>query len=117
MLDVFFKAYLKDYELFLIDELHSRYHLYTPFIRLVLIKISHKQQEKALQITQEILKILPKNEKIEIVGYGLAPIEKIANKWRYVILLRSLEAKTLHQTLLPIKDYPCEIDIDPIEFY
>lgn len=115
--DDFFKAYLKDYELFLKDELHSRKHLYPPFMRLALIKISHKQQEKALQITQEILKILPKNEKIEIVGYGLAPIEKIANKWRYVILLRSLEAKTLHQTLLPIKDYPCEIDIDPIEFY
>ena len=32
------------------------------------------------------------------------------------ILLRSKEAKALHQTLLKIKNIPCEIDIDPIEF-
>ncbi len=114
----FFKSYLSDYEVFLQEELNFRQHLYPPFVRLALIKISHKNQEIALKLMQGILTTLPKNKEnlIEIVGYGIAPIEKIANKWRYVILLRSKNSKALHQALLPIKDYPCEIDIDPIDF-
>lgn len=87
-------------------------------MRLALIKVSHKKQETAIIIINDILTILKQNktDKIEIVGYGIAPIEKIANKWRYVILLRSKETKALHQMLLKIKNIPCEIDIDPIEF-
>lgn len=114
----FFRNYLNDYEIFLQEELTFREHLYPPFMRLALIKISHKKQEAAVAITDEILAVLKQNQtnEVEIVGYGIAPIEKIANKWRYVILLRSKEAKALHQTLLKIKHIPCEIDIDPIEF-
>lgn len=114
----FFKSYLSDYEVFLQEELSFRQHLYPPFVRLALIKISHKSQESALKIMHEILATLQEDKAnpIEIVGYGIAPIEKIANKWRYVILLRSKESKALHLALLPIKEHACEIDIDPIEF-
>ncbi|MDE5591358.1 MAG: primosomal protein N', partial [Helicobacter sp.] len=112
----FFQPYLQDYEKFLKDELEIRKNLYPPFVRLGLIRIAHSDKKKAYSLMQEILKALPFNDKVEIVGYGDAPIEKIANKYRCVILLRSIESKALHNTLRSLQDFPCEIDIDPLDF-
>ncbi|WP_104722462.1 primosomal protein N' [Helicobacter mesocricetorum] len=112
----FFQRYLQDYEEFLKNELKMRKNLYPPFVRLALIKISHKDKEKAHLLMQKTLKALPPHKKVEIVGYGDAPIEKIANKWRCVILLRSLESKALHFVLKSLEGFACEIDIDPLDF-
>ncbi|MDE5603435.1 MAG: primosomal protein N' [Helicobacter sp.] len=112
----FFKQYLQDYQSFLEKELQMRQSLYPPFVRLALIKISHKNKEKAHLLMQKALNNLHPHKKVEIVGYGDAPIEKIANKYRCVILLRSAESKALHNTLRNLQDFPCEIDIDPLDF-
>jgi len=112
----FFQRYLQDYENFLQEELQMRQNLYPPFVRLALIKMSHKNKEKAHLLMQKALSTLPPHKKVEIVGYGDAPIEKIANKWRCVILLRSIESKALHSILRSLSDFPCEIDIDPLDF-
>ena len=53
---------------------------------------------------------------VEVVGSGEAPIERILDKWRYVIMLRSFSAKHLHLALKPLAHFACEIDIDPINF-
>lgn len=117
----FFKYYLQDYQLFLEDELAMRDNLYPPFARLGLIHFNHKNQIKAQNYMQEALNILKQQiqEKmlnVEIVGSGEAPIERILDKWRYLILLRSPSAKDLHIALLPLRNFTCEIDLDPIEF-
>jgi primosomal protein N' (replication factor Y) len=51
---------------------------------------------------------------IEIVGHGKAPIEKIANKFRYQILLRCNKRVPLLRALHSVKSPLIEIDIDPI---
>lgn len=117
----FFEKFLGDYEEFLTEELDMRDSLYPPFKRLALVHFSHKNQEKAQNLIQYGLarlqtQINTKSLQVEIVGSGIAPISRIANKWRYLIMLRSHSAKDLHLALLPLHTLPCEIDIDPIEF-
>ncbi|MBX7491115.1 primosomal protein N' [Helicobacter turcicus] len=117
----FFQHYLQDYQAFLEDELKMRGDLYPPFVRLALICFNHKNQTEAQNLTQKALGILTEQIQenslsVEIVGSGEAPIERILDKWRYLIMLRSPKAKDLHIALLPLRNFACEIDIDPIEF-
>jgi primosomal protein N' (replication factor Y) len=119
----FFKKYLKDYELFLKDELIYRKNLYPPFVKLMRFIVSHKQESKAQASLQKLhscitkhLQSLKPQQTIEIVGTGAAPIEKMANRYRYHLLLRSPSAKALLQTALKCKCTLCEIDIDPVNF-
>lgn len=113
--------YLHDYDTFLEDELRVREDLYPPFMRLALVHLSHKKEESAKELLQQALAIL--QEKIaentlmvEIVGSGEAPILRIANKFRYRIMLRSKSAKDIHNALLALRNFACEIDMDPIAF-
>lgn len=55
-------------------------------------------------------------EGIEIVGHGKAPIERIANKYRFNILLRSAKRSTLLKALHAVNSALIEIDMDPVEF-
>ncbi|MCI5969240.1 primosomal protein N' [Helicobacter sp.] len=117
----FFRHYLKDYQTFLEDELVMRQNLYPPFVRLALIHFNHKNQAKAQSLMQEALEALKQKIQenrldVEIVGSGEAPIERILDKWRYLIMLRSKSAKDLHTALLPLRNFTCDIDMDPVEF-
>lgn len=117
----FFKYYLQDYAQFLDDELAMRVGLYPPFVRLALVHFSQKSKEKAQTLMREALNLLQKEIQdskliVEIVGSGEAPIERILDKWRYVIMLRSSSVKHLHLALKPLVHFSCEIDIDPINF-
>lgn len=55
-------------------------------------------------------------EDIEIVGSGKCPIEKVANKFRYEILLRADKSTSIIKAILYSKNSLAEIDMDPIEF-
>ncbi|WP_299383778.1 primosomal protein N' [Helicobacter sp. UBA3407] len=117
----FFESFLGDYERFLEEELTMRTSLYPPFARLALVHFSQKNQEKSQQLMQQALVLLQdririESLKVEIVGSGIAPIPRIANKWRYVIFLRSAKVRDLHLALQPLHTIACEMDIDPIEF-
>ncbi|TLD89066.1 primosomal protein N' [Helicobacter sp. MIT 05-5294] len=118
----FFERFLGDYEEFLQEELTLRTaSLYPPFMRLALVHFSHKNQEKAQSLMQNGLvslqtQIHTESLQVEIVGSGIAPIMRISSKWRYLIMLRSHSAKDLHLALSPLRNLPCEIDIDPMEF-
>ncbi|SHO80927.1 Helicase PriA essential for oriC/DnaA-independent DNA replication [hydrothermal vent metagenome] len=111
----FFSAYLDDYERFLKDELEFVRDFYPPFTSLARVLISHKYRSKAQDIMNNTLKKL-ENVDIEIVGYGEAPIEKVANRYRYNILLRTIKKTTLLKALNFINSNDIEIDIDPVEF-
>ena len=107
---------VNDFEDFLIEELKFREPLYPPFSYLARVLIQHRDYKKANEIFSEIMKVL-KTKEVEIVGAGVAPIEKIANKWRFNILLRSQKRVNL---LNALKDIPkidgVEIDMDPVDF-
>jgi len=112
----FFNRYMNDYEEFLKDEMFFVEDMYPPFVSLARILISHVKEEKAGKITLDTVTKLKAFEGVEIVGHGKAPIERIANKFRFNILLRcdkrSLLLKALHQVNNPL----IEIDMDPVEF-
>ena len=113
----FFKSFIGDYEEFIKDELEFRKELYPPYTKLLKILISHKYAKKAEEILEEVLKISQNFKNIEVIGSGRANIEKIANKYRYNILIRSNDTKELLRFAHSSKHLlHVEIDIDPLSF-
>jgi len=112
----FFSLYLNDYEAFLKDEMEFVRDIYPPFVSLARILISHVKEEKAGKITLDTVTKLKAFEGIEIVGHGKAPIERIANKYRFNILLRCDKRSTLLKALHAVNNPLIEIDMDPVEF-
>lgn len=113
----FFKNYLSDYELFIKDELaFLEMAHYPPFASLARILIAHKDESKASKITLDTVTKLKTFEDIEIVGHGKAPVERIANKFRFHILLRAESRVPLLKALHSVDRREIEIDMDPVEF-
>lgn len=113
----FFQTYLADYELFIKDELaFLEMADYPPFASLARILIAHKDETKAGKITLDTVTKLKAYKEVEIVGHGKAPVEKIANKYRFNILLRAKSRVPLLKALHSIDRREIEIDFDPVEF-
>jgi primosomal protein N' (replication factor Y) len=114
----FFVPYLKDYEDFLKEELGFREMAnYPPFANLARVLIANKDYKKAHNCMQKALSIIKEDKLVEIVGYGASPVERIANKWRLFILLRSSKKINLLKILHQITDIEnIEIDMDPVDF-
>ncbi len=113
---LFFKKYLFSYEDFIKDELIFRKDLYPPFrylARVLIAKSNYSKGEELLNMALERLKLI---KEIEIVGAGKAPIEKIANKYRFNILLRAKKRKDLLKGVNFLRDLDLEIDMDPVDF-
>jgi len=112
-----YEPYLGDYENFLKDELlFLEIAEYPPFVSLARILIAHKDEAKASKITLDTVTKLKQFEDIQIVGHGKAPVERIANKYRFTILLRSKNRVPLLKALHSVDDRNVEIDMDPVEF-
>jgi len=112
-----FLPYLKDYEVFIKDELSFRNNLYPPFKNLARVLIANKDYNIAKEILNKAINLLQNVNEIEIVGFGEAPINKVANKWRFNILLRSDKKTSLLKALNLVKGFKfLEIDMDPVEF-
>lgn len=113
----FFQTYLDDYEAFIKDELaFLQIGEYPPFFSLARILIAHKDETKASKITLDTVTKLQAFKQIEIVGHGKAPIERVANKYRFHILLRAKNRIPLLKALHSVASTQIEIDMDPVEF-
>ncbi len=113
----FYRPYLGDYEEFLTEELtFLKAAGYPPFTSLARILIAHKDEAKAAKITLDTVTQLQTFDAIEIIGHGKAPIERIADKYRFVILLRSPNRVPLLKSLHAVDRREIEIDMDPVEF-
>ncbi len=112
----FFERYLRDYELFLNEELPFREELYPPFKKIMRIMISHKYKNIAQEALSIIRDCFEKYSDIEIIGAGEAPIAKLSAKFRFHILLRSDSPKALLEAVVRCREKNCEIDIDPVNF-
>lgn len=113
----FFQTYLTDYELFIKDELvFLEMADYPPFASLARILVAHKEENKAGKITLDTVTKLKAFKEIEIVGHGKAPVERIADKFRFHILLRAKNRVPLLKALHTVDCREIEIDMDPVEF-
>ncbi len=114
----FFESYLDDFEKFLKDELEMVKDLYPPYKKLLKILVSHKNRQKALDILKEVQQRVNSFDlkEIEVVGFGEAPINKIAGKYRFQAIFRSSSVKELLKLSHFLNIQGVEIDIDPVSF-
>ena len=112
----FFSAYVNGYERFLEEEKQFREGMYPPYKKLCRVLFAHKNSEKAEEAMRKMEQGLRQFPGVEIVGAGKSPIEKIAGKFRFQILLRSDKSTELLRALKATKVPLAEIDMDPIEF-
>ena len=114
--EAFFSAYLENYEGFLEEEKECRKELYPPYKKLCRILFSHKNGAKAQEAMRAMEEKLRQFQEIEVVGAGKCSIERVANKYRFEILLRADKATALINAVSATKGKLAEIDMDPIEF-
>ncbi|MEA2091151.1 MAG: primosomal protein N' [Campylobacterota bacterium] len=118
----FFSAFVDNYEEFLEEEKIYRQELYPPYKKLCRVLFSHKNGAKAQEEMRKMQVMLSKISNIEIVGFGKCAVERIANKYRFEILLRSDKSTDLIKAVNMCKVAPkghtslAEVDMDPIEF-
>ncbi|MBN2896623.1 MAG: primosomal protein N' [Campylobacterales bacterium] len=112
----FFRSYLEDYEHFLQEEQRVREGLYPPYRKLARLLFAHAKRDKAEQAMLESVSKLRAFDKVQIVGYGAAVIERIAGKYRFAILLRSERSTDLIRAIKASKHKMAEVDMDPVEF-
>ncbi|WNL13236.1 primosomal protein N' [Aliarcobacter cryaerophilus] len=112
----FFKYYLEEgsYKEFLNSELEFRKELYPPFVKLARVVLSSTNGLKVKDELSEVVKELKNNKDIEIVGFGECTIFKIANKYRYEVIIRSKDVKAILNALHYLKSSNISIDMDTI---
>ncbi len=110
----FFKYYLiqSDYKEFLEGELQFREELYPPYLKLARVIFSHTNGLKVKDEMDKYVKLLQNNNDIEVVGFGQSGIFKMANKYRYEIIIRSANIKALLTALHSINSAMASIDMD-----
>ncbi len=112
----FFKAYIENYEEFLEFEKIFREGLYPPYKKLCRVLFSDKNGLKAQEKMREMEECLKRFDTIEIVGAKKCAIEKVANKYRFEILLRADKSVDLIKAVKSCKNSLAEVDMDPIDF-
>lgn len=112
----FFASYIEKYEAFLEAEKVFREGLYPPYKKLCRILFSHKNGLKASEEMHKMRERLTAFGNVEIVGAKKCAIERVANKYRFEILLRSEKSTDLIKAVKATKVALAEIDMDPIEF-
>ncbi|MGJ0310458.1 primosomal protein N' [Aliarcobacter cryaerophilus] len=112
----FFKYYLEEsnYKEFLKSELEFRKDLYPPFVKLARVVLSSTNGLKIKEELNEIVKDLKNNKDIEVVGFGECAIFRIANKYRYEVIIRSKDVKAILNALHYLKSSNISIDMDTI---
>ncbi len=112
----FFQYYLKekDYQEFLEEELEFRADLYPPFYKMAKVIFSHTNGLKVKDELDYYVNIFKDKKDLELVGSGQSAIFKIANKYRYEMILRSQNLKALLQSLHSINSSMVSIDMDNI---
>ena len=112
----FFNDYLqnKDYEDFLKEELECRADIYPPNIRLAKVVFSHPNGFKAKELLDIYVSKAINTKNIELIGFKECAIFKIANKYRYELLIRSKNLNAILNFLHSISTPYASIDMDTL---
>jgi primosomal protein N' (replication factor Y) len=113
-----------DYKSFYNNEIALRKELsYPPFSKLIRIIFSFRTKESAGKIVKDIANRTRKlnNKGVEVLGPAPAPIEKIRSLWRWHLIIKGKNSRTLRQAasdilanLKDIKEVKIDVDVDPI---
>jgi primosomal protein N' (replication factor Y) len=118
---------IEDYTGFLESELKIREQLeYPPFVRIILIVISAKDEKKAkegaLKLKDQIAGIIAENS-IKALGPAEAPVFKRGNMYRYQILLKmaigmepGIVIESINRFTKGVKGITVIFDVDPMNF-
>jgi len=110
-----------DYESFIHKELAERRRYgYPPFAEMVRIVVEARLERaayrKATSISQKIDGII-RNQNIKVLGPAPCPLKRLRNRYRYHILLKSTDAKALHELLQSLRPSllrsGLSVDVDP----
>jgi len=112
----FFSTYIDNYDAFLESEKEYRKNLYPPYKKLCRILFSHKNGMKAKEQMEQMHNNLLAFHNIEIVGYGKCGVERIANKYRFEILLRADKSTDIIKAISLSRVDLAQIDMDPLDF-
>ena len=104
----------KDYEEFLQEELELRSDIYPPNIRLAKVTFAHTNGLKAKETLDFYVSQVINNKDIELIGFKECSVFKIANKYRYEMLLRSKNTNALLHFLHYIDCPYASIDMDTL---
>lgn len=96
----FFDHFLtkSDYEDFLKEELSFRMPNYPPFVKIAKVLFSHQNHEISKKNMQSAVEVA-KDHEIEIIGFGECVIFKVANRFRYELMVRGKNISKLLQYL------------------
>ncbi len=113
-----------DYKGFYKKELAHRKELaYPPFSKLVRVLFTFKTRSTGERVMSSLSKRLSagNGSGVEVLGPVMAPIEKIKNMWRWHLLVKGKDSKTIKNRALEIadavkniKEMKVDIDVDPI---
>ena len=93
-------ALREDYEGFYREELERRKQLgFPPFSRLALLVFSGIRPEKTEEAARESASFLASLGRAEVLGPAPAPLPRLAGRYRWQVLLRSLRSSALDQVL------------------
>jgi primosomal protein N' (replication factor Y) len=112
----FFSAYIERYEDFLESEKLFREGLYPPYKKLCRILFAHKNGLKAREAMEQMRDKLRQFTDVEIVGAKKCAIERVANKYRFEILLRADKSTDIIKAVRASRVDLAEVDMDPLEF-
>jgi len=101
-----------DYKEFLEEELEFREDLYPPYVKMARILFAHINGLKVKDELDKYVNILKQNNSIEVVGFGQCAIFKLANKYRYEVIIRSKSIKAILTALHSINSAMATIDMD-----
>ncbi len=108
----FFRYYLGSYQKLLKDELSFRKDLYPPFKKIAKITMSNKNPDCAKKELENLSKLLDNFEGVELVGLSPARVFKVANDYRYEMLLRSSSPAKLLPCLHFLNQKKASVDMD-----
>jgi len=118
-------AAAQDYNGFYEKELQFRRAMrYPPFAALANILIRHEKQEQAMRMSAELGDLLtPAPEGIKVLGPAEAPVQRLHNEFRYQLLIKAANRKTLNELLNKLRAHGVSrkwsptalvIDVDPL---
>jgi primosomal protein N' (replication factor Y) len=115
----------QDFLAFYTQELHFRRAMrYPPFSALANVLLRSEKQEDAMRMSSEVAHLLmPPPENIKVLGPAEAPVPRLKNEYRYQLLIKAKDRRTLNQILQPLRTYALDhkwnatalvIDVDPL---
>jgi primosomal protein N' (replication factor Y) len=118
----------QDYARFMRRELQLRRDLmYPPFARLAMVRIEGAEPHIVSRMAEAVAKSLAKAsppEEIRVLGPAPAPIERIKQRYRWQVMVKSRELKPMRAALAAMRaevapaalrdDIYLAIDIDPV---